>query len=99
MFSFGAKNILWQNTTTQDVFLSDNQNIIDYLPKTKPQFSYRNLPAYEVTAKRRNDQHSPLEIKDCMTQQEMIYESAKSKEYLRDCDPCRGLEFGSCENS
>ena len=100
MSSFGAKNILRHDITTQDMFFNDGQSIVDYLSKAKPQFLYKSVSTQGATAKRL-DQHSPLEIKAYIKEYIMVYKSRKSvvmKEYLCDCNPCLRLGFGNCEN-
>lgn len=64
MSSFGANPIYYIIITTQDVFLNNSISIVDCLSIKKPQSSHRNVSTCELTAKRLNDQHSPLEIRD-----------------------------------
>ena len=64
MSSFGANPICYIIITTQDVFLNNSISIVDCLSIKKPQSSHRNVSTCELTAKRLNDQHSPLEIRD-----------------------------------
>ena len=76
MSSFGAKNILRHDIVTQNIFFNDSESITNYLPMKKPEFSYTNLPALSIITKR-NLPHIPKEIKDCIKQHMMIYESGK----------------------
>ena len=100
MSSFGAKNILRHGIVTQNIFFNDSESMTNYLAMKKPEFSYNNLPALSIITKR-NLQHIPKEIKDCMKQHMMICESGKEvvlKEYICECDPCRRFDFEECEN-
>ena len=101
MSSFCEKNVLRHDIVTLNVFFfNESETIVDYLARKKPQFSYKNVQAYEVATKRTNDrEQDPLEIKDCMKQHMMIYEKGKKvvlKEYLSDCLHCRKFYFVNC---
>ena len=53
-----------------------------------------------MTAKR-CEEAKPFDIKNCMRQHMMVFETGKNvilKEYLCECDPCRRFQFGECEN-
>ena len=53
----------------------------------------------EVVTKR-NAPHTPKEIKDCMKQHLMVFQSNKDvilKEYLCECNSCRKFEYDNCE--
>ena len=100
MSSLGAKNILRHDIFTQNIFFNDSESITNYLAMKKPEFSYTNLPALSIITKH-NLPHIPKEIKDCMKQYMMIYESGKEvvlKECICECDPCRRFDFEECEN-
>ena len=95
MSSFGAKNILRHSIIMQDVFFNDSDSIVNYLSTNKPDYSFTHVPALAVVAKR-NAPHTPKEIKDCMKQHMMVFQSNKDvilKEYLCECNPGRRFEF------
>ena len=99
MSSFGVKNILRHNIITQDVFFNDSDSIFNYLATKKPDYSYTHVPALEVVPKCIAP-HTSKEIKDCMKQHMMVFQSNKDeilKEYLCECNPCRKFEFDNCE--
>ena len=100
MSSFGAKNILRQYYHSGYIF-NESDSIVNYnyLATKKPDYSYPHVPALEVVTKR-NAPHTPKEIKDCMKQHMMVFQSNKDvilKEYLCECIPCRKFEFDNCE--
>ena len=100
MSSFGVKNILRHDIVIHDIFFIDSEYIVNYLAQKKPGFSYTNLSALEVTAKR-CEEAIPFDIKNCMRQHMMVFETGKNvilKEYLCECDPCWRFEFGKCGN-
>ena len=99
MSSFGVKNILRYNIITQDVLFNDSDSIVNYLATKNPDYSYTHFPALEVVTNR-NAPHTPKEIKDCMKQHMMLFQSNKDvilKEYLCECNPCRKFEFDNRE--
>ena len=87
MSSSGVKNILRHDIVTQDIFFNDSESSVNYL--AEKEFSYTNVPALEVTAKK-CEETKPLDIKNCMRQHMMVFETGKNvilKEYLCECDP------------
>ena len=99
MSSFGVKNVLRTDIVTRDVFFNSSEDITDYLAKKNPQYSYTNIPAEEVCAKRQIE-NDPMIIPNCMKQHMIVFESGKPvfcKEYLCDCGPCLKFNFEDCE--
>ena len=100
MLSLGVKNILKHNIVTQDIFFNDSKNIVNYLAQKKTEFSYTNVSALKVTAKR-CEEAKPFDIKNCIRQHMMVFETGKNvilKEYLCECDSCWRFKFKKCEN-
>lgn len=101
MSSYGANNILRHDIVTLDVFFNNSESVVNYLAKKKPEFSYKNVPAYGVAPKRFNDQEQdPLEIEDCMKHHMIIYEKGKKvalNEYLCDCHQYGKFDFVNCQ--
>ena len=98
MSSFRAKNILRHNIIMQDVLFNDSDSIVNYLATKKPDYSYTHVPALAVVAKR-NAPHTPKEIKYCMKQHMMVFQSNKDvilKDYLCESNPCRRFGFDNC---
>ena len=79
--------------------LNNSDSIVTYLATKKPDYSCTHVPALEVVIKR-NAPETPKEIKDCMKQHMMVFQSNKDailKKYLCECNPCRKFEFDNCE--
>ena len=99
MSSFGAKNILRNNIITQDVFFNDSDRIVNYLATKKLDYSYTYVPALGAITKG-NAAHTPKDVKDCMKQHMVVFQSNKDvilKKQLCQCNTCRKFEFGNYE--
>ena len=84
---------------SKDALFQDSDSIVNYLATKKTDYSYTHVAALEVVTKR-NAPHTPKEIKDCMKQHMVVFQSNKDvilKEYLCECNPFRKLEFDNCE--